>query len=314
MNDRIRIGVVGVGHLGSQHARVLDEIKEAELVGVYDIDAKKARQVAEQFHVKAFDSIDELLDEVDAVSCAVPTESHYIVAKKVLENRKHLFLEKPMARNVKEAEELLELSKKFNLKFQIGHIERFNPAVIKAEKFVNEPKFIEAHRLAPYNPRGTDVDVVLDLMIHDLDLLLHFMGKYPIKVDAVGVPVVTDKVDIANVRLEFDGGEIANVTASRVSAEKLRKIRLFQKDTYISIDYLHKSLKLYRKEGNGIQLVPLKVDEDMEPLKLELMAFVRSVLKDEKPPVSAEEGILAQKLAEEVLISIKRRLERAKFL
>ena len=314
MTVKLKIGVVGVGHLGSQHARVLAEIEESELVGVYDIDRERAKAVGERYGVAAFSSLEELLGETEAVSCAVPTESHYEVAREVLRAGRHLFLEKPMARTVKEAEELLDLAVKGGLKFQIGHIERFNPAVLRAQEFIEDPKFVEAHRLAPYNPRGTDVDVVLDLMIHDLDLLLHFMGKYPVKVDAVGVPVLTDKVDIANVRLEFEGGEIANVTASRVSVEKLRKIRLFQKDTYISIDYLNKSIDLYRKRNGEIVPFPLEVDRSLEPLKLELRAFVRSVLEDRTPPVSAEEGILAQRLAEEVIEKIKQRLERAKLL
>ena len=314
MTVKLKIGVVGVGHLGSQHARVLAEIEESELVGVYDIDRERAKAVGERYGVAAFSSLEELLGETEAVSCAVPTESHYEVAREVLRAGRHLFLEKPMARTVKEAEELLDLAVKGGLKFQIGHIERFNPAVLRAQEFIKDPKFVEAHRLAPYNPRGTDVDVVLDLMIHDLDLLLHFMGKYPVKVDAVGVPVLTDKVDIANVRLEFEGGEIANVTASRVSVEKLRKIRLFQKDTYISIDYLNKSIDLYRKRNGEIVPFPLEVDRSLEPLKLELRAFVRSVLEDRTPPVSAEEGILAQRLAEEVIEKIKQRLEKAKLL
>ena len=314
MTVKLKIGVVGVGHLGSQHARVLAEIEESELVGVYDIDRERAKAVGERYGVAAFSSLEELLGETEAVSCAVPTESHYEVAREVLRAGRHLFLEKPMARTVKEAEELLDLAVKGGLKFQIGHIERFNPAVLRAQEFIKDPKFVEAHRLAPYNPRGTDVDVVLDLMIHDLDLLLHFMGKYPVKVDAVGVPVLTDKVDIANVRLEFEGGEIANVTASRVSVEKLRKIRLFQKDTYISIDYLNKSIDLYRKRNGEIVPFPLEVDRSLEPLKLELRAFVRSVLENRTPPVSAEEGILAQRLAEEVIEKIKQRLEKAKLL
>jgi len=314
MSAKLKIGVVGVGHLGSQHARVLAEIEESELVGVYDIDGERAKAVGERYGVAAFSNLEELLSEAEAVSCAVPTESHYEVAREILKAGRHLFLEKPMARTVKEAEELLYLARKGGLKFQIGHIERFNPAVLRAQEFIKDPKFVEAHRLAPYNPRGTDVDVVLDLMIHDLDLLLHFMGEYPVKVDAVGVPVLTDKVDIANVRLEFEGGEIANVTASRVSAEKLRKIRLFQKDTYISIDYLNKSIDLYRKRNGEIVPFPLNVDRSIEPLKLELRAFVLSVLEDRTPPVSAEEGILAQRLAEEVIGKIKQRLERAKLL
>ena len=314
MIAKLRIGVVGVGHLGSQHARVLAEIDESELVGVYDIDRERAKAVGERYGAIAFSSLEELLRATEAVSCAVPTESHYEVAREVLKAGRHLFLEKPMARTVGEAEELLSLAQKRNLKFQIGHIERFNPAVLRAQEFIEDPKFVEAHRLAPYNPRGTDVDVVLDLMIHDLDLLLHFMGKYPMKVDAVGVPVLTDKVDIANVRLEFEGGEIANITASRVSAEKMRKNRLFQKDTYISIDYLNKSIDLYRKRNGEIVPFPLEVDRSLEPLKLELRAFVQSVLEDRRPPVSAEEGILAQRLAEEVIEKIKQRLEKAKLL
>ncbi len=305
---KVRVGVVGVGHLGFQHARIVHQLEHAELVGVFDINFRRAQHVAERWGTKAFRSLEELLREVEAVSCVVPTSSHYEVGKKILEHGLHLFLEKPMTETVEQAEELVKLAGDKGVKFQIGHIERFNPAVLAVHQFINSPKFIESHRLAPYNPRGTDVDVVLDLMIHDLDLILFYLGKEPVKVEAVGVPVITDKVDIANARLEFDDGEIANVTASRISVEKLRKIRMFQKDMYISIDYLHRDVEFYRRYGDEIIPFFPEVNKNLEPLKLELESFVSSIIDDKTPPVTGMDGLRALRVALRVKEDISRRI------
>jgi predicted dehydrogenase len=310
--EKIRVSVVGVGHLGFHHARVLKEIEDAHLVGVYDIDRKRREEVAEHWNCKSFSSLEELLDEVDAVSCVVPTREHYRVGKKILEAGKHLFLEKPMATTLEEAEELLKIAKDKGVKFQIGHIERFNPAVIAVRDIIKNPKFVESHRLAPYNPRGTDVDVILDLMIHDLDLILTYVKSKPISVHAVGIPVLTDKIDIANVRIEFEEGEIANVTASRVSVEKMRKIRMFQKDTYISIDYLRKEVEVYIKRDDVILPYFPLVNKDKEPLKLELEGFIEAIKEDKEPPVTAEEGFRALSLALWVKEGIKDRLQKVR--
>lgn len=306
---KVKVGVVGVGHLGFHHTRVLRSLEEADLVGVFDIDEDRAKEVAERWGCRAFESYEELLSNVDAVSCVVPTKDHYEVGKKALLFGKHLFLEKPIATNLEEGIELVELARKKGLKFQVGHIERFNPAVLAVKDMIDSPKFIECHRLSLYNPRGTDVDVILDLMIHDLDLIVYYLRKKPEKIEAVGVPVITDKIDIANARLEFKDGEIANVTASRVSMEKMRKIRLFQKDTYISIDYLKKHVEVYRKFDD--EILPFFPDvKDEEPLFLELQEFIRSILEDKEPPVTAEEGLRALEVALRVKEEIKKRLDR----
>ncbi len=308
MSKVLRVGVVGVGHLGFQHARIFHQLENSELVGVFDINRERAEFVARRWKTKAFKSLEELLDNVEAVSCVVPTSSHYEVGKEIISRGLHLFLEKPMTETVEQAEELVKLAEEKGIKLQIGHIERFNPAVLAVHKFIDSPKFIESHRLAPFNPRGTDVDVVLDLMIHDLDLILYYLGKEPVKVEAVGVPVITKKVDIANARLEFDRGEIANVTASRISIEKLRKIRMFQKDMYISIDYLHRNVEFYRKFGDEIIPYFPDVKQDLEPLKLELESFVNAVLEDDEPPVTGMDGLKALRVALRVKEDIQRRL------
>ena len=310
--EKIRISVVGVGHLGFHHARVLSEIEDAHLIGVYDIDKERAKEVAKHWNCNPFSSLEELLNEVDAVSCAVPTKEHYKVGKLILEGGKHLFLEKPMATTLEEAQELSKIAKEKRVKFQIGHIERFNPAVLAVRDIIRNPKFVESHRLAPYNPRGTDVDVVLDLMIHDLDLILTYVKSKPIRVDAVGIPVLTDKIDIANVRIEFEEGEIANVTASRVSVEKMRKIRMFQKDTYISIDYLRKEVEVYIKRDEVILPYFPLVDKDKEPLRLELEGFIKAIMEDADPPVTGEEGLKALSLAFWVKEGIKERLQKVR--
>ncbi len=308
MSKVLHVGVVGVGHLGFQHARIFHQLENSRLVGVFDIDFERAEFVAKKWGTRAYRSLEQLLKDVEAISCVVPTSSHYEVGKEIISHGLHLFLEKPMTETVEQAEELVKLAEEKGVKLQIGHIERFNPAVLAVHRFIDSPKFIESHRLAPFNPRGTDVDVVLDLMIHDLDLIIYYLGKEPIKVEAVGVPVITKKVDIANARLEFDRGEIANVTASRISLEKLRKIRMFQKDMYISIDYLHRSVEFYRKFGDEIIPYFPDVKQDLEPLKLELESFVNAVLEDEEPPVTGMDGLRALRVALRVKEDIKRRL------
>jgi predicted dehydrogenase len=295
--SKVRIGVVGAGHLGFHHIRILSSHPKAVLVGIYDIDQDRAKEVASTWNTKAYRDIESLLKDVEAVTCVVPTMVHYEVGKEILEEGKHLLLEKPMARTLYEAEELVSIARKKGVKFQVGHIERFNPAVLAVEKFIRNPKFAECHRLSPYSARGTDVDVVLDLMIHDLDLVLHFFKKEPVKVDAVGIPVLTDKADIATARITFEGGEIANITASRISSEKQRKLRFFQKNAYFSIDCLHKDVKAFIKDDDGILPLFPPIEKEMEPLFLELDSFLTSILEDKPPAVPAEEAYRALSLA-----------------
>ncbi len=305
---KVKIGVVGVGHLGFHHARVLSQISDCELVGVYDVDHERARSVASQWETKAYSDLEALIRDVDAISCVVPTESHYEVGKIVLQAGKHLFLEKPMAKTVAEAEELIKLADDAGVKFQIGHIERFNPAILAVREQIHEPHFIESHRLSQYSARSTDVDVVLDLMIHDIDLTLLFMGKEPVSVEGAGVPILTEKIDVANARLEFDRGEIANLTASRAYIGKKRKIRIFQPDAYISINFVSMDVEIYRKIDSTILPYFPNVDKTREPLRLELESFVDAVRFDRNVAVSGDEALKALKIAFEIMDKIDKRL------
>ncbi|RKZ01050.1 MAG: gfo/Idh/MocA family oxidoreductase [Candidatus Hydrothermota bacterium] len=312
-STKVKIGVVGVGHLGFHHVRVLSQLADAELVGIFDIDRKRAEEVASVWNTVPYKDLDSLLNDVDAISCVVTTENHYQVGRRVLEAGKHLFLEKPMARTLQEAEDLIKLAKSKGVKFQIGHIERFNPAVLAIMDIVNSPQFIESHRLSPYSARSLDTDVVLDLMIHDIDLTILYMGKEPVKIEGAGVQVLSDKVDVANARLEFDKGEIANLTASRVYIGKKRKIRIFQKDAYISIDFVTREVEVFRKISDAILPFFPHVDKELEPLKLELKSFVDAIKFDRRPPVTGEDGYKALKVAIKVVEEIEKRLELAGF-
>ncbi len=306
---KVKVGVVGVGYLGQHHARVLSILEHAELVGVYDIDEQRALKIANRYRTKAFPSLESLLEEVDAMVCAVPTEHHFETGLKIILNSKHLFMEKPVAKTYKEAQELVKKAEEKGIKFQVGHIERFNPATLLASKHINEPKYIESQRISVFNPRGTDVDVVLDLMIHDIDLVLKFMGKWPVDIKAAGIEVLTDKIDMANARLEFDEGEVVNLTVSRVSMVKKRKMRIFQPYAYIGIDFMRQDINIYRKEPTGEILPYFPPVHHQEPLLLELSSFIDSILLNREPECTGKEGALAVKLAEEITKSIKKRLK-----
>jgi len=234
--DKVKVGVIGVGHLGRHHTRVYRQLPQAQLVGVHDIDSEKAQKVAKEFDTRYFENLDDLLERTDAVSLVVPTTIHYALACDILDQGKNLLIEKPITETVKQAEELVSLAGAKNVILQVGHIERFNPAFKAIENLKLEPKFIESHRLAQFNPRGTDVAVILDLMIHDLDLILSLVKSEVKRIDAAGVSVISDSEDIANARLTFENGCVANITASRISARPLRKMRLFQRNSYISLD------------------------------------------------------------------------------
>ncbi len=308
--SRPRIGVVGVGYLGSLHARVLFELNNSHFVGVYDIDEQRMEKIARRYRVRAFPSLDELLSHVDAVICAVPTVEHYDVGMKVLKANRHLFIEKPIAETVQQAEELVKEARKRNLKLMVGHIERFNPAILSIRDRINMPLYIEALRIAHFNLRGTDVDVVRDLMIHDIDLTLHFIGEEPSSIHAVGAPVITDKVDIANVRMEFPSGAVATLTASRVSIKKTREFRIFQKDAYFSLNLMSRDGHMIKRGDEAIIPYFINVDETVEPLKLEDADFINAIIDGREPHITGEDGLKALKVAKKIEDDIKKKLEK----
>ena len=242
----LKVGVLGAGHLGKIHLRLLNQSEKYELVGFYDAFEENANKVAAEFGYKKFDSIAELIAAVDVVDIVTPTMQHFECAKQVIEAGKHIFIEKPISNTVEEAEEIIALAKKHNVKGQVGHVERFNPAFTAVKDKINNPMFIETHRLAEFNPRGTDVPVVLDLMIHDIDAILSVVKSKVKSVNASGVAVISDSPDISNARIEFENGCVANITSSRISMKNMRKSRFFQKDAYISVDYLDKVCEVVR--------------------------------------------------------------------
>jgi len=293
---KVNYGVIGVGHLGTFHAQLAKKIDQINLVGLYDIDTKKAQEVASTCQTKVFSSLEQLLAQVDAVSIVVPTIHHYQTALKALEYNCHLFIEKPITSTNSQARELISLCQKKELKLQVGHIERFNPAMLAIKDYPLQPMFIESHRLSQFNPRGTDVSVILDLMIHDIDIILGLVKSDITDMRASGASVLSDSIDIANVRLEFANGCVANITASRVSQKSERKMRLFQKDAYLSIDFQEKALDSYRK-GNTEMFpgVPEITHErtgegNGDALLEEIKDFLRVIRTGEKPAVSGEDG------------------------
>jgi len=309
----VRVAVVGCGEFGRNHARVYSEMPNAQLVGVLDDNPERAAQVAQEFQTRAFQSLEELPGAVDAASVAVPTVVHRDIGCQLLEKGIDALIEKPIARTVLEADALLDCAKKHSRILQVGHVERFNPAVLAVEPIVNRPLFFEVHRLGVFTPRSLDVDVIYDLMIHDLDILLALV-KQPVKeVKAVGIPVLTDKVDIAHARLEFDGGAVANVTSSRVSTERVRKMRFFQQREYISLDYARRdALRVGVKRGGpqpefGFEKLPAP---DVEPLRGELEAFVSAVHSRVAPKTDGAAGRAALQLADRVMQSIREHQSR----
>jgi predicted dehydrogenase len=280
MSVPIRVGVVGVGALGQHHARVYSDLPEAELVAVVDPQVDRAREVAARFHCESFRSHEEMIDRVDAVSVAAPTRDHASIGMDFLRQGKHVLLEKPMTQTVREADDLIEIQLGSGRVLQVGHSERFNSALRAIEPLVTRPQFFEAHRLGVFTPRSLDIDVVLDLMIHDLDLILHLVGEPVGEIRAVGIPVVTPQVDIANARLEFENGCVANLTASRVSREKVRKLRFFQPHDYVSIDFDKEQVEMFSlsQEGGAGKVIDRKLEvHPEEPLKLEIQAFLSAL-------------------------------------
>ena len=306
MTDRLRVGVIGVGHLGSRHAEIYAGMPQVRLVAVCDIDAAKAKALAVRLGTKAVEDFRQLLGRVDAVSIAVPTSLHAAIGRVCLEAGVHVLMEKPLCTRLADADALIRTAARRRVTLMVGHVERFNAAIRAALLRLRHPRFIEVHRLSPYPFRGTDVSVVLDVMIHDLDLLLAIVRSPVRRVFALGVPVLSPSEDIANARLEFASGCVANVTASRISDEALRRIRGFQEDRYLSIDSKAQTVELAQRRGRRIERVQLPVTPG-QPLQVELAAFVRAVLARRHPPLSTTEARNALALALQIERVIRRR-------
>lgn len=295
----LRVGVVGVGHIGKNHARLYAESDTADFTAIYDTDAANAAQIAQQYKVRAAASLEEFAELIDAASVATPTVSHFAIARPLLEKGKHLLIEKPIAENTAEASELAELAVQRQLVLQVGHVERFNPVLSALEERLTHPRFIEAHRLSPFPNRSTDIGVVLDLMIHDLEIVLHLVRSPVQSIDAVGVPVLSKREDIANARIRFENGCVANITSSRISPERMRKIRVFQENAYLSLDYQNQTGEIYRKVGDGIERAEVEIEKE-EPLKRQILSFIECARKGLQPKVSGFEATAALELAVEI--------------
>ena len=296
MNKRIRAAVIGVGYLGQFHAEKYAGLPNVDLVAVVDIDGKRSSEIAAKLGVTGFSDYRAIIGKVDAVSIAVPTLFHFEVAKYFLENGVHILLEKPITTTLEEAGELIRIAREKNVVLQIGHLERFNPVIMALDGLIKDPRFIESTRIAPFKSRGTDVNVVLDLMIHDIDII-QYLVRSPVKqINSIGAPVFTDEEDIANARIEFENGCVANVTASRISLKSERRMRIFQPDAYISLDFQHKKVAVFRKgEGEMLPGVP-KVDIDekvlaeVDALQEEIKSFITSISNGTSPVVTGEDG------------------------
>lgn len=323
--EKLKVGVIGTGHLGKLHTKMFKEIADCELVGIYDSNSELAKSVAKEFGIKAFGNINDLFGSVDAVSVAATTSAHYELVKQSLQNGKHVFVEKPITTTIIEAQEIVKLANDNKLNLQVGHIERFNPALISLEKYIIKPMFIQTDRLAQFNPRGTDVAVVLDLMIHDIDIILSLVNSEVKNIDASGVAVVSDTIDIANARILFENGAVANVTASRISQKKMRKMRIFQRDNYLSLDFITGVSEVFRLtpveekvDTSSISFGEIGVGEkkkrivyeqpeikEINALKYELELFINSIKLNQKPVVSGEDGLRALRVAEVILLKIE---------
>lgn len=309
---RLRVAVIGVGHVGEYHAQKYAALPEAELVGVVDIDEQRARLIARRYDTKAYFHHGDILGEIDAVSIAVPTKEHFPIAMDMLSQGVHVLVEKPITDSIEQAEQLIEKAAGQDLILQVGHTERFNPAVREMQTMVNRPIFIESHRLNPFTPRGTDVDVVLDLMIHDLDIILNIVKADIKELHGVGMPVLTGKTDIANVRIIFGNGTVANLTASRVSNKTIRKLRIFQPDAYLAVDFASKELGVTRLGQEGVgpegfpQIVTSKMQfPDSDPMLSQIRSFLSSVSNRSVPEVSGEDGKRALWVAQAIVNQIQ---------
>ena len=319
----IKIGVVGAGHLGKIHLKLLNSSKRFQLMGFYDTDLKISKELSDKEGYKCFSNLDNMLDNVEAIDIVSPTSTHYNIAKQAISSNKHIFIEKPITNNIDHAKDIIQLSKKNNIIGQVGHVERFNPAYVKAFNHIEDPMFIESHRLSDFNPRGTDVSVIMDLMIHDIDIVLNTVKSKVKKINASGVSIISDSPDIANARIEFENKCVANLTASRISLKKMRKTRIFQKDAYISIDFLEKELQIVKikdavKSNTNLSMViktntgkdkiiyfenPEIIEENS--ILNELESFANSINKKSLPKVTLLDGYEAIKVANEVMSQIQ---------
>lgn len=321
----LKIGVVGVGHLGQHHARKFLEIDGCDLIGIFDRNPARAAEISQKLGIHAFESYEEMLAKCDAVDIASTTTAHYDLAKIALQMGRHVFIEKPITSELWQAEELVALAQEKKLKIQVGHIERFNPVILRVEDEISDPMFIESHRLSTFHHRGTDVPVVLDLMIHDIDLILDFVKSPVTEIRASGVGIITPSIDIANARIEFANGAIANVTSSRVSMKQERKIRFFQKNAYFSLDFQAKHVTIMKKSADIMKYLPqllagsseIKAEQlvDMhhyeltdtgkDALSMELESFVDCITNDRKPVVDGNDGMRALQIALQIMTSIQ---------
>jgi predicted dehydrogenase len=324
----LRIGVLGAGHLGKIHIKCIQQIPHFQLIGFFDPDVDNAKKVSSDFGIRSFDSISSLIDAVDVVDIVTPTISHFACASESLKKSKHVFIEKPIVTTPAEAEILMDLAREANVKVQVGHVERFNPAFIAAQPSIKNPMFIESHRLAQFNPRGTDVPVVLDLMVHDIDIILSVVRSPIRKISASGVAIVSDTPDITNARIEFDNGCVANLTASRISLKNMRKARFFQKDAYITVDFLEKKSEIVRMKeleaepedpmamvldlGNGKGMKQIIFEKpDIQPsnaILAELESFFNAIETNQTPPVTIEDGYNVLLLAHQILEKVNKSL------
>jgi predicted dehydrogenase len=318
----LKIGVFGAGHLGKFHLNNWKEIEGVELVGFYDPSERTAKAVMEKYNLKRYINPEELMVLIDAADIVAPTNHHFDLCKMAVRMGKHVFVEKPMCNTMEEANELVKLVREANIKLQVGHVERFNPAYLAVKDMQLNPMFIEVHRLSQFNPRGTEVSVILDLMIHDIDIILSMVKSDVKQVHANGVAVMTDTPDIANVRIEFDNGCVANLTSSRISMKKMRKIRLFQRDSYIGIDFLEKKSEIIKMKGtndkdaftfdietkDGVKSIAVSnpVIKDVNAIKMELQQFKDSIIENKPTVVTEVDGLRAMDVAHQILSKIQR--------
>lgn len=325
MNQPLKVGVLGAGHLGKIHLRLLNQSEKYELVGFYDENQEYAEKIAAEFGYKHFDTIAKLIHAVDVVDIVTPTLSHYKCARVAIKSGKHVFIEKPISTTVEEAEEIIALAKEYNVKGQVGHVERFNPAFKAVKDKIENPMFIETHRLAEFNPRGTDVPVVLDLMIHDIDAILSVVQFKVKSVNASGVAVISDSPDISNARIEFENGCVANITSSRISMKNMRKSRFFQKDAYISVDYLDKVCEVVKmkeapevpgdfdmilQNAEGVKKQIYYDNPTVEPNNAildELESFADAINNNTTPVVTLEQATEALRVAYQIIDSMEKK-------
>jgi len=324
----LKVGIVGVGQFGQNHARILNKSTKCNFKGLYDKDKKRAEEISSKLNVKSFKDFDSLLYEIDVLFIVVTTISHFELAERALKKGIHVFIEKPITETLQQAEDLIKLAEEKNLKIQVGHIERFNPVIIEVEDKIKNPIFMECHRIAPFTPRGTDIPVVLELMIHDIDLILSFMESKVKHISASGAGVMTKSIDIANARIEFEDGAVANITASRISMKRSRQLRIFQKDGYFSIDFQNKSVKHIKKSKNLYKVLPkimmgkyenidtkdvidiievIAADREKDALTIELESFIHAVEANINPVVDGRAGTRALKVALKIVEEINKK-------